>query len=270
MAANPLHYESKWSDVGELRMHALVAGEGPPVVLVHGYGVSGAYMLPLADALTPSCSVLVPELPGQGRSSPPPRGRWGVREMADVLGSWFASAGLERPVVVANSMGCQVATHVAVEQPELIDSLVLIGPTVDPARRNARHQLLGLLRAARREPLSMVAQATRDCVTADTRGLVGVTRSVLEDRIEERLPLVRQPTVVVYGDADTFIGRDWADRCAELLPLGRLVVVPAAAHIVHYTRPTLVASIVRGLIEERDHQRRDVVRRLQHRNVAAA
>jgi pimeloyl-ACP methyl ester carboxylesterase len=269
MAAATAQYESTWSEIGEMRMHALAAGEGPPVVLVHGYGVSGAYMLPLADALVPHCSVLVPELPGQGRSSAPP-GRWGISEMADALGSWLDSAQLERPVVVANSMGCQVATQVTLERPDLVGSLVLIGPTVDPARRNARHQLLGLLRAARREPFSMVKQATRDCVTADTRGLVGVTRSVLEDRIEDRLPLIRQPAVVVYGDADTFIGREWAERCAELLPLGRLVVVPGAAHIVHYTRPTLVAAIARGLVEERDHQRRDIVGRLQHRDVAAA
>src|SRR5689334_18693581 len=61
-----------WLDVAGARMRAHVAGDGPPVVLLHGYGVSGTYMLPLAHELADSYRVLVPELPGQGKSEPRP------------------------------------------------------------------------------------------------------------------------------------------------------------------------------------------------------
>jgi len=43
----------------------------------------------------------------------------------------------------------------------------------------------------------------------------------------------------------------WAERVAALLPRGRLVVVPGATHVVHYTRPEVVADLVQGLVEER-------------------
>jgi hypothetical protein len=151
-----------------------------------------------------------------------------------------------------------------------VGPLVLIGPTVDPARRAARHQLFSALRASAREPFSLIALAARDDLAAGPRVLLETARSVLADRIEDRLPLIEQPTVVVHGDEDAFVGREWAARVAMLLPRGRLRVVPGQPHAVHYTRPDLVAGLVQELlVEEREHAGRQLERRLQHRDVSA-
>jgi 2-hydroxy-6-oxonona-2,4-dienedioate hydrolase len=251
------------------RMYAVSVGSGPPVVLVHGFGVSGAYMLPLARALARSFSVHVPDLPGQGRSEPWP-GRSSIGRLADALGGWIEATGLVRPGLVANSMGCQVVTKLAVSRPEQVGPMVLIGPTVDPARRGARSQLFAALRDAAREPLSLIALAACDDAMVGLRSLHSTARAVLADRVEDRLPLVEQPTVVVHGEGDGFVGPDWAERVAALLPRGRLVVVPGEPHAVHYTRPGLIASIVAELlVEEREHGRCEPARRLQHRDVPA-
>jgi pimeloyl-ACP methyl ester carboxylesterase/uncharacterized RDD family membrane protein YckC len=264
------YLRSSWTDVNGVRMHAVGGGSGHPVVLVHGFGVSGAYMLPLARLLASSFFAVVPDLPGQGRSGQP-RGRWGIGEMADTLGSWVETAGLEKPLVVANSMGCQIVTELVARRPGLIGPMVLIGPTVDPARRAAPRQLFDVLRDSVHEPVSLIAQTARDgAATVDIRPLLTAARAALGDRIEERLPLIDQPTVIVYGDNDGFIGRDWAERAAALLPRGRLVVVPSEAHAVHYTRPDLIAEIVGDLlVEEREHGGGERSRRLQHGNVPA-
>jgi pimeloyl-ACP methyl ester carboxylesterase len=252
------------------RMYAAVLGEGPPVVLLHGYGVSGTYMRPLARALAGSFSAYMPDLPGQGRSSVMP-GPTSIRALGEVLGEWVDAAGLDRPAFVANSMGCQVVTQLAVASPERVGPMVLVGPTIDPSRRAARHQLFGGLRDAAREPLSLIALTTRDDASVGIRRLLATARVVLEDRIEERLPLVGQPTVVVYGENDGFIGREWAERVATLLPRGRLVVIPREAHAVHYTRPELIAGIVTDLLaEEGEHRRGELVRGLEHRDVPAS
>jgi 2-hydroxy-6-oxonona-2,4-dienedioate hydrolase len=252
------------------RMYAAVFGEGPPVVLLHGYGVSGTYMRPLARALAGSFSAYMPDLPGQGRSSVMP-GPTSIRALGEVLGEWVDAAGLDRPAFVANSMGCQVVTQLAVASPERVGPMVLVGPTIDPSRRAARHQLFGGLRDAAREPLSLIALTTRDDASVGIRRLLATARVVLEDRIEERLPLVGQPTVVVYGENDGFIGREWAERVAALLPQGRLVVIPREAHAVHYTRPELIAGIVTDLLaEEGEHRRGELVRGLEHRDVPAS
>jgi 2-hydroxy-6-oxonona-2,4-dienedioate hydrolase len=258
-----------WTDVAGSRMHAVAIGAGPPVVLLHGYGVSGTYMLPLARVLAPSFSAFAPDLPGQGKSSPLP-GQTTLGSLAAALGSWLEANGLSRPAVVANSMGCQVVTELAAARPEQVGPIVLVGPTIDPARRAARRQVFAALRDLAHEPLSLVALAARDEASAGLRALVSTARVALADRIEERLPLIAQPTVVVHGEQDGFVSRDWSERVAALLPRGRLVVVPGEPHAVHYTRPDVVAQIVHELlVEEAEHAPGELARRLQHRDVPA-
>jgi len=139
--------------------------------------------------------------------------------------------------------------------------MVLVGPTVDPARRAARHQLFGALRASAREPFSLLALAARDDWSAGRRVLLSTARAVLADRIEDRLPWIEQSTLVVYGDRDSFVSRAWAERVATLLPHGRLRIVPREPHAVHYTQPELVAGLVRELVSEEEPQRGDRLRR---------
>src|SRR5206468_493196 len=152
-----------------------------PVVLVHGYGVSGTYMLPLAELLAPSFSVFAPDLPGYGRSQHP-RTPLGVADLAAALAGWLDAAGLQCPAFVANSMGCQIVTELAVRLPGRVGPMVLIGPTVDPQRRAARHQLLGGLRDAAREPGSLLALAARDDAVFGVGALLATARSALADR----------------------------------------------------------------------------------------
>ena len=258
-----------WLDVAGARMHARLLGEGPPVVLLHGYGVSGTYMLPLARQLATSFRVLVPDLPGQGKSEPRP-GLRSVSELADAFAAWLEAAELERPAVVANSLGCQVVTALAARVPELVGPLTLVGPTIDPARRQARRQLFAALRDSAREPVRLLAIAASDDLGAGMRQLVVTARAAFDDRIEERLPFVEQPAVVVRGGDDRFVSAEWAEQVTALLPDGRLVVVPGEPHAVHFTQPATVAGVVRELLaEEGDEALGDRDRLLEHRHVAA-
>lgn len=267
--SGPLPIESRWLDVFGLGIHASVGGEGPPVVLVHGYGVSGRYMLPLAQSLAPSFSVFAPDLPGFGRSQQP-RNPLGIADLAAALAGWLDAFGLRCPAFVANSMGCQIVAELAVRLPGRVGPMVLIGPTVDPQRRAARHQLIAGLRDSAREPRSLLALAARDDAVFGVGALLATARSALADRIEERLPLIFQPTVVVRGECDGFVGQTWAETAADLLPESRLVVVPGEPHAVHYTRPDLIAGIVRELlVEEGEQAANELPRGLPHRHVAA-
>jgi pimeloyl-ACP methyl ester carboxylesterase len=256
-----------WLEVTGASMHAKVLGDGPPVVLLHGYGVSCTYMIPLARELATSYRVFVPDLPGQGRSEPRP-GLRSVPELAEVFAAWLEAAELDRPAIVANSLGCQVATELAVREPDRVGPLVLIGPTIDPARRRGRHQLFAALRDSAREPLQLLAIVAADDVGVGMRRLVATARAALDDRIEERLPLVEHPVVVVRGGADAFVSAEWAEQVVSLLPDGRLVVVPGEPHAVHFTRPATVARVVREhLAQEGGEVVGDRGRLLEHRHV---
>ncbi len=237
-----------------MSIHSRVGGTGLPVVLVHGYGVSGRYLMPLARVIAARCAAYVPDLPGRGRRGRPAAAT-GIGDLADVLGDWLDVAGLSSPALVANSMGCQIVTELAVRRPHRVGPLVLIGPTIEPARRAARHQIIRALHDSRYEPAGLVTLAVRDTARRGVAGLRATARSALADRIEERLPHVRQRTVVVHGGKDRLISRRWAEEVAGLLPHGRLVVVPDGSHAVPYTHPWLVAGVVEHLITTDDSHR---------------
>ena len=250
-------------------MHSRNGGAGSPVVLVHGYGVSGRYMLPLARRLADSCTVFVPDLPGHGRSDVPGE-PMGIGALAETVQAWLDVVGLERAAFVGSSMGCQVVTELARRQPQRVGPIVLLGPTVDPSRRTARRQIFGALRDASREPALLVALTGREWASRNLGQLRALARAVLADRIEERLPAIEQPTLVVHAEQDGLVSRAWAEKVAELLPDGRFVTIPGEAHAVPFSQPGLLAGIINGLlIEEREHAARELLRNLPHRDVAA-
>jgi pimeloyl-ACP methyl ester carboxylesterase len=75
-------------------------------------------------------------------------------------------------------------------------------------------------------------------------------RYALRDRIEARLPLVRVPTLVVRGSRDTIVPQRWAEEATRLLPHGRLVVIPGAAHTLVYKVPAELVRAIRPFLEQ--------------------
>lgn len=222
-------------------------GDRTPVVLVHGLGVSGRYWRPLAHRLAPHHPVLVPDLPGHGRSpaNGPPLG---VEALAKVLHQWMDAAGLGRAALVGNSFGCQVAAEVAAHSPARVAALVLCGPTVDPAARHAGSQLLRLAGSAPVEHPALYPIVLTDYLRAGPRLVLAELRFMLEHRIEKALPRVRAPGLVIRGRFDRVVPRSWAAEVAALLPVGRLVEVPLGGHAVHYSRAGRVAAIVEDFL----------------------
>src|SRR5438874_11128435 len=106
-ASSRAQLRSRLVEVDGVRLHAYVGGSGPPVVLVHGFGVSGRYMLPLARALALSFRVHVVDLPGHGRSGTP-GSRPIIAYFSNALGSWPYVARLRRPACAADAVACQI------------------------------------------------------------------------------------------------------------------------------------------------------------------
>jgi pimeloyl-ACP methyl ester carboxylesterase len=225
-------------------------GAGETIVCVHGIGVSSRYFVPLARELAHDHRVLVPDLPGYGRTPKPPRAL-GISELADALREFLDGEGLDRVPLVANSMGCQIVVDLTVRTPDRVASLVLVGPTVDPYWRSVRQQVPRFALDCIREPPSLLAIIALDYAIFGPRRFVATARSALRDRPEDKLPHVRAPTLVVRGERDGFVSQRWCDDAARLLPHGRLAVVPGVAHAAHYAAPGRVAALVREELEQR-------------------
>ena len=237
--------------VNGLRMHARVS-EGratgrTPVVLVHGLVVSGRYAVPLLEELGRSHAVYAPDLPGFGRSEGPAR-VLDVVGLSDALAAWMRATGLGGAALVGNSMGCQVIAWLALRHPGLVERVVLQGPTMDPRARSAPRQIWRLLVDITREPPSLTAIEVLDLLRAGVLRSWRTFRHALEDPIEERLPKMRVPALVVHGSRDRISPGRWAEEVARLLPDGRLVVLPGAAHAANYSAPAQFARAVRSFL----------------------
>lgn len=245
---------SRWDKVQGWRVHARVSaepgqGQGPALVLVHGLSQSSRYFIPLAELLSQSCPVFVPDFPGYGLSEKP-KNALSVAAMADLLAAWMSVVGLQRAVLIGNSLGCQVTAELALRHPDRLERAVLIGPTVDRRRRSAVQQIARTFLAAFYEDFSLIPRVLLDYGLAGPRRSLQALRYSLDHPIEDRLPLLRVPALVVRGDRDPLSPQAWAEEVARLLPQGRLVVIPGGGHGVHYSLARQTSRAVLAFIEE--------------------
>lgn len=229
------------------RASTSASGGGPPIVLVHGLGVSSRYMVPAAELLAEDFDVHAVDLPGFGLSFKPARAL-DVRDLARALAAWLAETALAGPVLLANSFGCQVAAELAAERPELVDRLVLLAPTVDAQARSTGRQALRWLLTVPWERLALQRVVARDYRDARVWRVRETARFALADRIEEKLPRIGAPVLVVRGSRDRVVPQRWAEQLAELAPAGRLSVIPGAPHCLNFSSPVEVAALVRGFV----------------------
>ncbi|MDQ4128052.1 MAG: alpha/beta hydrolase [Actinomycetota bacterium] len=246
---------SEWARVAGLWVHYRVAGEAagdgsPAVVLVHGLIVSSRYMVPTLGRLARYYRVYAPDLPGFGKSESPPDAL-DVPGLSGALCAWMEAMGLEGAVLVANSMGCQVVANLAVCRPELVGRAVLQAPTMDPQGRSVSRQAARFLLDVTREPPSLIPVELRDLLSAGPWRGWRTLRHALEDHIEENLPRVMAPALVVRGSRDPICPQRWAEEVAQLLPRGRLAVLPGAAHAANFGAPARFAGLIQDFLEER-------------------
>jgi 2-hydroxy-6-oxonona-2,4-dienedioate hydrolase len=205
--------------------------------------VSSAYMVPLAKALSTDCAVYVPDLPGFGRSSKPSR-ILDESGLADALLAWMDALTLDRAVMLGHSFGCQILADAAMRHPSRLRGAIFASPTVEASARTARHQFWRLLLDVPRERLSLPFTAAAAYAQAGIPRFVGTFRVAVADRVEEKLPHVTAPAIVIRGSRDPLVSQEWAEQFASALPSARLVVVPGAAHAVIHSHPRQVATLV--------------------------
>ena len=234
-------------------MHALVREElAPagrlPVVLVHGAAVSSRHMAETAKALATHFPVYAPDFPGHGDSETPPR-VLDAAGLAESVAAWLTAAAIPRAHLLGNSFGCQVIAELAVRHPELVDRVVLQGPTVDPHAHGPpqiARWLVNSVREGMTQPNATFGQWAKAGPRVFMRTLLFMDRH----RIEHLLPRVQAPTLVVRGSRDPIIPQRWAEEATRLLPNGRLEVIEGETHTIVLSAPHRLARVVVPFLRE--------------------
>jgi 2-hydroxy-6-oxonona-2,4-dienedioate hydrolase len=150
--------------------------------------------------------------------------------------------------LVANSFGCQVLAEFALRHAQRVDRLVFQGPTVDPNARTLGKQLVRLLRNSPSEAGGLGWITVVDYAKAGIRRIRATVRMAIEDRIEDKLPRIAAPTLVVRGGNDPLVPQEWADEVVRRLPRGKLRVLPGLGHTINYSAPREFVSAMRPFL----------------------
>ncbi len=219
----------------------------PPLVLVHGVVVSGTYFQPVAEELDEDFAIYVPDLPGTGRS----QSRCGLLSLEGLAGKlawWLDEHEVSGAVLVANSMGCQVLTHLAAMRPDLVRALVLVSPTMDPAVRSSIQVMIRGVIDIPREALRLWPVWLRDLTLSNPMSGLRMLRGAIRDPQMERVRHIEAPVLVVGGERDPIAPPGWIHDLADAFPNGRAMVMPGIPHAINFTNPRELARVIRVMV----------------------
>ncbi len=270
--------EGQILDVEGVAVHAVVMGQGPDVVLIHGSsGNTRDMTFALAPILAEHFRVIVFDRPGLGYSeSFNPDGETLV-EQAEILQKAAAQLGAEKPVVAGQSYGGSVALAWAVTRPDNIAALVLIAPAAVPwetpldafntigATAAGDALVLPLITAF--VPDSFVTKALdqvfapqiapdgyaqhfgpglssrRASMHANAKQRANLLAEVTE--LQPQYSKINVPTEIVHGTADTTVKLDWhAPRLIEQIPGAELIELDGIGHMPQVVAAPEVAAAI--------------------------
>ncbi len=228
--------------VGGVPIFYQVAGQGLPLVLVHGLSGSGRWwrhnILPLARQF----QVYVIDLIGFGRS----RGRYPfvLTEAAGYLVAWMDAVGIEQAGIIGHSMGGFITAELAADCPQRISRMVLIAPALMPRELSSLAHAAGLFRVFRHLPPGFLPILFTDALRAGPVTLCKAARELLATDLWPRLQDLATPTLLVWGEHDTLVPLSVAGQLRHCLRDTRLVVIPSAGHNPMWDRPRLFNQTV--------------------------
>lgn len=215
----------------------------PPVLLIHGIGMSHRYFDKLARELSAHHDVIALDLPGFGGTARP-AAPWDIADYADHIVRVLGRIDVGRVIMVGHSMGAQFVTEAAARHPELACGVVLIGPVVEARRRSVWWQMAALLLDTPLETPGTNAIVLADYSRSGPRWYLTEVPAMLRYPLENRVPDIAAPVLVIRGARDPVSRSQWCHHLASRARDGEVLEVPGQAHVVQRSAAAVVASAI--------------------------
>jgi pimeloyl-ACP methyl ester carboxylesterase len=280
--------EAQSVEIDGLPIRYLAAGEGPPLVLLHGAGDNSLDWRWVLPALARDHRVYAPELPGSPDSARP-AAAYSPAFFERFVATFVDALGTGRATFVGNSLGGLIALRLALSEPDRVRALVLVdgaglGSAINPLFTSVNIPLLG--EAAMpfwRTPVGAYQRAwgrtallfahppgsvprqwlAEQCRLAQSPGYLEAHLSVLRTIVSplgqrevlvDRLPSLKVPTLVVWGERDRVFPESQARGAVGRLRDGSLAIIPDCGHMPHVECPDRFVGAVDGFLLERVHR----------------
>lgn len=238
---------------------------GRNVVLLHAWGESMGVFDRLRPLLLQSIRVFTFDQRGQGDADKPMAG-YGLGELAADVVAFLDEIGLETTVLVGSSSGGYVAQQVAIDHPERVSGLVLVGSPrtlqrrppfatdveklTDPIDPKWVRDSLQWFPLAGEIPSLFLDDRVRDWIRMPARAWIGIMRGLIAADPPTELGEIHARTLILWGARDGLLLRDEQVALAAAIPGSRLLIHQEAGHLLLWEQPEWVANASAEFLRE--------------------
>jgi len=239
-------HRSEFLSVAGVRTHVLRGGRGAPLLVLHPELAAGRWF-PYHDGLAARFQIFAPDHPGFGETERP---EWisGIDDLVFHYVDLLDVLGLDRVAILGTSLGGWIAAELAVAHPERVERLVLVGAAgikvdgverfdvfLHPIEETLRHLFHDPSRAAQLLPTELGTDViVRGYREATTLARLSWNPYLYNPKLERRLRRITAPTLIVWGENDTFLPLAYGEAYARLIPHATLQTVPQCGHFVPF------------------------------------
>ncbi len=261
-------------------LHYTCIGDGPDVLLIHGWASSSQMWSRLMHDLKGEARFWAVDLYGFGESPRPEMELPDIETHTALLIDFCDQHGIRPAAIMGHSMGGMLTLKLALARPDLAERLVLMSSVVTGSYgvpieiSRLITSSLGSFAVAKSKPFWMLAQsdflpsllkapwymdeeaATRtrlDFKRTSWQAAMGGLTSIARENLEPHLPALRQPTLVIVGKRDLTVPTKESYLAAKHLPNSRLVELPRSHHHPLDEEPTRTVGAIHDFLRER-HQ----------------
>jgi pimeloyl-ACP methyl ester carboxylesterase len=230
--------------------------DGVPIVLLHAWGESRHAFSRLMPSLDPSLRAFAFDQRGH-RDASKPRTGYSLADYADDVIAFLDAVAVGSAILLGSSSGGYVAQQVAVDHPDRVRGLLLVGAPrslagrppfadevdalVDPIEPEWVEASLRWFDFAQPIPDEFLADRLEDGVRMPARdALAGLSAAVPPTE----MGVIAVPTLIIHGRLDRLLPVEEAERLKAAIPGSRLVIYEDAAHLVLWEHPEHIASDV--------------------------
>lgn len=239
-------------DIRGAHVHYRQYGHGKPLLLLHGWGGKIDSFLPVTRDFQATRQITVLDFPGHGESSEPPEA-WSVTEYMEMTAELIRQLSIAHCDIIAHSFGGRVAILLAATYPELVNRMVLTGcaglipkPSGKRTSVSGAYRLLraladnaltrALLGEGRVETLRQSLRqkyGSQDYKALKTDVMRATFNRVIRQDLESYLPMIKAPTLLIFGENDTATPLWMGQVMEKLIPDAGLVTFPDAGHFAY-------------------------------------
>ena len=242
-----------------LNFHYTVQGEGAPIILMHGWGCNLTTLQSVEKVAMENHKVYNVDFPGFGESQEPSQ-VWGVEEYTQLIEQFVKAENIENPILLGHSFGGRVG--ILYSSRNKVNKLILVDAAGVKPRRSLKYYfkvytyklgkklmplIYGKERAQQRIEAMRAKRGSSDYNNASPMMRAILSKVVNED-LKEKMPLIKAPTLLIWGENDTATPLRDAKIMERLIPNAGLVSFPGCGHYSFLDNPFQFAAVLRSFL----------------------